>query len=414
MVPKLRFKEFCGEWEEKRLGDVAEIYKGNTLSKSDLRDEGYPCILYGELYTKYGEIIERVYSKTNRADKNLFIGKNNDVLIPSSGETAIDISTASCLKCDNVYIGGDLNVIRCNDINGSFLSYNLNHKQKNSIAKFAQGVSVVHIYGNSLRKLKIKIPSLPEQTKIADFLSTVDDKIQNQQDKITHLENIKKGFMQKIFSRKIRFKDDGGEEFLEWEEKKLGDVIEYITDYVAAGSFADIRKNVTYLDTGYAQLIRTIDLKNNFRNSEFVYVDKHAFEYLHKVNLNEDSIILPNIGANIGESYYITPDMLPNKYNVLAPNAILLRSKVQNNKFIYQFFKTTIFINKLKLIVGASGQPKFNKTDLKNLKIELPCLKEQQKIADFLSSFDEKISTEKETLEHLKQLKKGLLQQMFV
>ena len=195
MVPKLRFKEFCGEWDEKTIGDIAEIYKGNVLSKSDLRDEGHPCILYGELYTKYGEIIEKVYSKTNRADKNLFIGKINDVLIPSSGETAIDISTASCLKCDNVYIGGDLNVIRCNNVNGSFLSYTLNHKQRNSIAKFAQGVSVVHLYGDSLRKLKINIPSLPEQTKIAHFLCTVDDKIQNQQDKITHLENIKKGFI---------------------------------------------------------------------------------------------------------------------------------------------------------------------------------------------------------------------------
>ena len=279
MVPKLRFKEFCGEWEEERLGDVAEIYKGNTLSKSDLRDEGYPCILYGELYTKYGEIIERVYSKTNRTDKNLFRGKNNDVLIPSSGETAIDISTASCLKCDNVYIGGDLNVIRCNDINGSFLSYNLNHKQKNSIAKFAQGVSVVHIYGDSLRKLKIKIPSLPEQTKIADFLSTVDDKIQNQQDKITHLENIKKGFMQKIFSRKIRFKDDGGEEFPKWGEKKLGNICNITTGKLDANAMNKDGKYRFYTCA-----------------AEYYRINSYAFD--------TEALIISGNGANVGYIHY--------------------------------------------------------------------------------------------------------------
>lgn len=382
MVPKLRFKEFCGEWEEKRLGDIAEIYKGNTLSKSDLRDEGYPCILYGELYTKYGEIIERVYSKTNRADKNLFIGKNNDVLIPSSGETAIDISTASCLKCDNVYIGGDLNVIRCNDINGSFLSYNLNHKQKNSIAKFAQGVSVVHIYGDSLRKLKIKIPSLPEQTKIADFLSTVDDKIQNQQDKITHLENIKNGFMQKIFSRKIRFKDDGGEEFPEWEEKKLGDICNITTGKLDANAMNKDGKYRFYTCA-----------------AEYYRINSYAFD--------TEALIISGNGANVGYIHYYK-----GKFNAYQRTYIL-------DNFFYHIKYIKTYLDKYlhKRIENekkAGNTPYIVLSTLYDMKIELPCLEEQMKIADFISSFDEKISTEKETLEHLKQLKKGLLQQMFV
>lgn len=382
MVPKLRFKEFCGEWEEERLGDVAEIYKGNTLSKSDLRDEGYPCILYGELYTKYGEIIERVYSKTNRTDKNLFRGKNNDVLIPSSGETAIDISTASCLKCDNVYIGGDLNVIRCNDINGSFLSYNLNHKQKNSIAKFAQGVSVVHIYGDSLRKLKIKIPSLPEQTKIADFLSTVDDKIQNQQDKITHLENIKKGFMQKIFSRKIRFKDDGGEEFPKWGEKKLGNICNITTGKLDANAMNKDGKYRFYTCA-----------------AEYYRINSYAFD--------TEALIISGNGANVGYIHYYK-----GKFNAYQRTYIL-------DNFFYDIKYIKIYLDKYlhKRIENekkAGNTPYIVLSTLYNMKIELPCLEEQTKIADFISSFDEKISTEKEILEHLKELKKGLLQQMFV
>lgn len=385
MVPKLRFKEFCGEWDEKTIGDIAEIYKGNVLSKSDLRDEGHPCILYGELYTKYGEIIEKVYSKTNRADKNLFIGKINDVLIPSSGETAIDISTASCLKCDNVYIGGDLNVIRCNNVNGSFLSYTLNHKQRNSIAKFAQGVSVVHLYGDSLRKLKINIPSLPEQTKIAHFLCTVDDKIQNQQDKITHLENIKKGFMQKIFSRKIRFKNDGGDEFPEWEEKKLGDI-------------ADIKKGTQLSKSEISDNGKYYHLNGGINPSN----------YTDKFNVEKNTISISEGGNSCGYINWNKERFFSGGHNYTIQNLINIIDKY----YLYQYLKYNQ--KKIMRLRVGTGLPNIQQKDLNIFIVKFPCLKEQQKIADFLSLFDEKISTEKETLEHLKELKKGLLQQMFV
>lgn len=395
MVPKLRFKEFCGEWDEKTIGDIAEIYKGNVLSKSDLRDEGHPCILYGELYTKYGEIIEKVYSKTNRADKNLFIGKINDVLIPSSGETAIDISTASCLKCDNVYIGGDLNVIRCNNVNGSFLSYTLNHKQRNSIAKFAQGVSVVHLYGDSLRKLKINIPSLPEQTKIAHFLCTVDDKIQNQQDKINHLENIKKGFMQKIFSRKIRFKDDGGEEFSEWEEKRIGEI------YIDRNEKPNKKMELLSVTINNG-VIKRSDIEGKDNSSE----DKSNYKVVYKGDMVYNSMRMWQ-GASGISSYD----------GIVSPAYTVMKNKVDiNNVFFAYLFKQPELIFKFRRFSQGLTSDTWNLKypQIKEIKIKIPCLKEQQKIADFLSLFDEKISTEKETLEHLKELKKGLLQQMFV
>ena len=395
MVPKLRFKEFCGEWDEKTIGDIAEIYKGNVLSKSDLRDEGHPCILYGELYTKYGEIIEKVYSKTNRADKNLFIGKINDVLIPSSGETAIDISTASCLKCDNVYIGGDINVIRCNNVNGSFLSYTLNHKQRNSIAKFAQGVSVVHLYGDSLRKLKINIPSLPEQTKIAHFLCTVDDKIQNQQDKITNLENIKKGFMQKIFSRKIRFKDDGGEEFSEWEEKRIGEI------YIDRNEKPNKKMELLSVTINNG-VIKRSDIEGKDNSSE----DKSNYKVVYKGDMVYNSMRMWQ-GASGISSYD----------GIVSPAYTVMKNKVDiNNVFFAYLFKQPELIFKFRRFSQGLTSDTWNLKypQIKEIKIKIPCLKEQQKIADFLSAFDEKIDIEKETLEHLKQLKKGLLQRMFV
>ncbi len=126
-VPKLRFPEFrdAGEWEEKKLGEIAVFHKGKGISKADIDSNGKtPCIRYGELYTNYKEIISSIVSKTNLPITELFLGCKNDVIIPSSGETKLDIATASCLTLDGVALGGDINVIRC-DQNGVFMSYYL-------------------------------------------------------------------------------------------------------------------------------------------------------------------------------------------------------------------------------------------------------------------------------------------------
>ena len=109
-----------------------------------------------------------------------------------------------------------------------------------------------------------------------------------------------------------------------------------VTDYVAAGSFADLAENVVYQTSpDYAQLVRTTDLKNGFTSKEQIYVNKHAFNFLWRVNLNKECIIMPNIG-NCGEIYYISSDKLPYKHNVLGPNAIFVRSENNDNKFLKQ------------------------------------------------------------------------------
>ncbi len=209
---------------------------------------------------------------------------------------------------------------------------------------------------------------------------------------------------------KLRFKEFSGD----WEEKKVQELCDTITDYVAAGSFESIRNNVTYYNNdNFAQLIRTIDLKNNFKNKDFIFVDENAFNFLYRVNLNENSIILPNIGANIGESYYLEPNKLPNKNNVLGPNAILLKSKYNNTKYVYYLFNTKKFHKQLVQMIGASGQPKFNKTELKQMKFYIPSKEEQDKIASFFSLIDDKISLQGEKVEALKDYKKGMMQKIF-
>ena len=201
LVPKLRFKEFKDEFKKYKLKDIVNFYKGNNLSKSDITDNGfYPCILYGELYTKYSEIAYHICSKTNSYTRNQFISKQNDVLIPCSGETAIDISTSTCLLEDNILIGGDLNVLRPINQDGKYLSYLLCNKKRIIIAKYAQGDSIVHLYGEKISNIDVDLPSKKEQEKIANFLSLLDKKIELQQQKIEALKIYKKGLLHNLKS----------------------------------------------------------------------------------------------------------------------------------------------------------------------------------------------------------------------
>ena len=207
----------------------------------------------------------------------------------------------------------------------------------------------------------------------------------------------------------IRFKEFKEE----WEEKRLEEICKTITDFVAAGSFASLKKNVRYFqEDNYAQLIRTIDLKNNFTNNDFVYVDKVAYDFLWRVQLTKSYIVLPNIGANIGEKYYIDPLNLPKERNVLGPNAILLNSEC-NTHFVYFRLSTSSYDNQIKKLVGASGQPKFNKTDLKKVNLFIPSVQEQNKIADFLRLIDERIATQNKIIDKLESLIKGIRKDIF-
>ena len=159
-----------------------------------MTDTGEPCILYGELYTKYkSEIISDIFSKTDIDTRKLVKSKANDVIIPCSGETAVDIATARCVPYDNILLGGDLNIIRLYDCDGSFMSYQLNGKRKYDIAKVAQGVSVVHLYGDHLKGVETYNPCLEEQKKIVRLLSLLDERIATQNKIIDKLQSLIKG-----------------------------------------------------------------------------------------------------------------------------------------------------------------------------------------------------------------------------
>lgn len=201
---EVRFKADDGsefpEWEEAEIGKVGTFIKGAALSKADISDTGTPFVLYGELYTTYKEIAYTIKRKTEAVVDEKYYSKIGDVVIPTSGESPEEISTATCIMVPNVILAGDLNIFRSSIIDGRIMSYILNYQAKNKIATIAQGKSIVHIQAKELSKIKIKFPiDANEQCKISDCLSSLDDVINQIQAELSAWKEFKKGLLQRMF-----------------------------------------------------------------------------------------------------------------------------------------------------------------------------------------------------------------------
>lgn len=384
-MPKLRFKNSKGrdypKWETNKLANLATFGKGKVLSKADISETGIPMILYGELYTTYGEVVYSVARRTNHDIANLYISDGTEVIIPSSGETPEDISTATYVSFAGVALGGDLIVLKTQGINGAILSYILNHQKKWDIAKMAQGKSVVHISAEGLKKLDICFPSsLEEQEKIAFFLTELDNLISASDEEVKALEDMKKGYMQKIFSQEIRFKADDGSEYPEYKSVLLQEI--FIFKY---------------------------GMYNNNPNNGGKYPIYGANGIIGGFNEYnaENSAVIGHMGAYAG---YV---LWGNGKHFVTYNGTIAKSKNDNNLSNKYGYYLLVHINLPKICAGT-GQPFVSYNDLNNIQITIPCLEEQQKIADFFTALDESIETAKQELEQYRQLKKAMLQQLFV
>ena len=240
------------------------------------------------------------------------------------------------------------------------------------------GGAVQNLNADIVRAIEIPVPPIEVQQEIVRIL-----------DKFTALDA---GLNDELNNRRKQYlyaMDELVAHRADVMDITVGDAFDIITDYTAAGSFADLAKNVIYSDSpDYAQLVRTMDIKSKFTKGSPVYVSESAFKYLWRVNLDSEAVILPNIGANCGEVYYVVPEDLPYENNVLGPNAILARSTKYNNRYLAYTLQTPEFQRQLRKIISPAGQTKFNKTDLKKLTIKVPSIEEQEKIVEVLDRFD--------------------------
>lgn len=193
-------------WEVKKLGEICDIFKGKGISKSQISESGkYECILYGELFTTYKEVISAVVSKTNTSES--IPSKKGDILYPgSTTTTGIDLAKASAILKDNVLLGGDIVILRKSsyDYNPIFLSYFLNEIRRNDIAQTTKGITIHHLYGKDLAGIYAEFPSVEEQNEIATILSDMDAEIQALETKLEKYRKIKLGMMQVLLTGKVR------------------------------------------------------------------------------------------------------------------------------------------------------------------------------------------------------------------
>ena len=386
--PKLRFKNKNGkpfpDWENERLENIATLSKGKGVSKQDIVENGIPCIRYAELYTRYSEIIKEVLSQTRKSNK-LVLSKKMDVIIPASGETAMDMATASCVSKSGIVLGSDLNIIR-SKLNGYFLAYYLTHGKKKDIARLSQGISVIHLYGNQLRQLKINIPCSEEQERIVDALSTVDAKISSLRQKQSLLKEYKRGLMQKLFSRQLRFKDSKGKAFPDWEEKRLGEISKIYQP-------------------------KTISQKEMIKDGKYpVFGANGIIGRYDKYNHEESEVLITCRGASCGTIN------LSEQRAWITGNAMVIKpfASSSNCETLKMYLFYLLQYENFRYIISGQAQPQIVSSALSIFKINIPCSKEQESIANALSAVDDKINAISNQVEKFENFKKGLLQQMFV
>gem|GEM_PF-1090276 len=371
------------------------MYKGTGISKDQLSNEGEPCILYGELYTKYkSETIKEVISKTNIDSTKLVRSKANDVIIPCSGETAEDIAAARCVLNGNILLGGDLNIIRFYGYDGSFMSYQLNGKRKYDIAKVAQGVSVVHLYGEHLREVKTFNPCLEEQKKVAKLLSLLDERISTQNKIIEDLKKLKSAISKCLFERKDLFET----------KIKLSKVAELKNGYAFQSS--------KYNALGKWKILTIANVtgeryaKTNECNCiiEIPYdIQKHQ-----KMKVND---ILISLTGNVGRVSLCTEGFF-----LLNQRVGLLQLKIsENREFIYQVLSSHKFEKSMIACAQGAAQMNIGKGDVENYILPYSFNRKNiNVVASVLKDYDKYIINEINMLSMLHNQKQHLLRQMFI
>ena len=393
----MRFPEYSDKWLECELQDIADLSKGAGISKDQLSETGESCILYGELYTKYkSEVISNVVSKTNIESTNLVRSKANDVIIPSSGETAIDISTARCVPYDNILLGGDLNIIRLKDQDGRFFSYQLNGVRKLDIAQIAQGVSVVHLYGESLKRLKVRYPSKSEQEKISSLLSVLDERIETQNRIIEKLQSLMKGLNDYLqdsvpLSYSLSFTDIG-EDYSGLSGKSAED-------------FGSGKPYITYVSI-YA---------NNFVEDDCC--GKVSVERNEKQNVVQKGDMLFTLSSETPEEVCYGAVYLGNSTETYLNSfcfGVRNREEKVFSPYMAYFFNSSRFRRKVYPLAQGSTRFNLQKSDFLQKQFLYPSIEDQHRIFEILNAYDNKIKVENRILAHYQLQKEFLLRNLFI
>ena len=398
-VPKLRFKEFTDEWKTHKLKDffskITKKNKSNSIHNVISNSAKFGLVKQIDYFSKD-------IANTDNTEGYFIIEKNDFVYNPRKSleapfgpickynynETGIVSPLYLCFRCSQL-----INYDFFEYLFKSSVWYKYIYQNGDSGARHDR----VNIKDSTFFLMPIFVPQSKEQEKIAKFLTTVDKKITNLENTITSLENQKKGLLQQIFSQKLRFKDKNGNNYPNWKKKKLGDIGSIITGTTPS------TKHLEYYSNEYLWVTPTDIIGKNISNTN---------KKLSKLGLEKGRIIPANSVlvtciASIGKNAILrTLGSCNQQINAITPT--------DNYNVDFVYYLICYEENLLHLYAGTGGMEILNKEQFSKISMLFPCLEEQTKIADFLSAFDRKLENQKAQLEHWQQIKKGLLQQMFV
>lgn len=416
-TPSIRFKGFTDPWEQRKFGDGMDLLTGFPFESGKFSDNGINLIRGMNVKRGYLDLSDSLCMKWKSSEGlEKYLLENEDILIQMDGAligksyAKIKESQLPALLVQRVTRARAIPEVSNSDfmyqtIQRDFLKYIILNKTDSAVP---------HLSLKDIREFPIRVPNLEEQKKIGEYLSNLDNLITLHQRKYDKLLNIKKSMLEKMFPKngsnipEIRFKG-----FTDpWEQRKVLDLLELLTDYDANGSFADMAKNVNTTDgDGYAWYVRITDLENPKPLSELKYVDESSYEFLKKTELHGGELLMAKRG-DIGKVYIFEPRT---KYATVAPNMYLLKL---NNKviphFLYDYFVSGEGNKKLTRLNASSTMGALYKDDVKNIDVIMSSIEEQAMIGNFFQSIDHFITLHQRELEKLQDIKKSMLEKMFV
>ena len=406
IIMKNKQKTIPKGWTRYTLGDKVEFLRGFGLSKDKIVEGGInKCILYGELYTKYNEVVGEVQSRTNSFEGTK--SKKGDVILPSSTTTkGIDLANAVAINEDNILLGGDIIIIRdkSNIFNSNYFAHYLTHILKKDIEKLTQGTTIIHLYGNSLKNLEVTLPPLKEQQKIAEILSVVDEDIEKTDEIIKKTEELKKGLMEELFTKGIGHKKFKNTELgavpEEWKVEelknvstKIGDGLHGTPEYSDGSEF--------YFINGNNIFEREIKI---YSETKRISVEEYQF---HKKELTNRSVLL-SINGTIGNIGFYNGEKV-----VLGKSVAYINCDIKINKEFIAYQLETERIQKYftRELTGTTIK-NLSLGTIRRTLIFVPSDKEQRKIKSILLEVDNKIQINKKLKNKLTELKKGLMRDL--
>lgn len=399
-VPKLRFPEFSGEWKRKKIIDAADYvdYRGKTPEKVD-----------NGIFLVTAKNVKMGYIDYEISKEYISMADYSDVMrrgIPQIGDVIITteapLGNVACVDRENIALAqrvikyrGKNKILNNYFLKNVFLS---DHFQK-KLDELSTGGTAKGIKGSLLHEINITIPILiDEQTKIADFLNSIDDKIQQLTKKKELLEQYKKGVTQQIFSQQIRFKDDNGNNYPNWQEKDLKEIAE------VNPKSENVPNNFYYVD---------LESVNNGRVGTLNYINSNDAPSRAQRVLSKNDILFQMVRPYQRNNLLFSVTSEDN-YVASTGYAQLRVRENYDYKFIFQMLLTENFVNTVMLRCTGTSYPAINSSDLSTITINIPKYEEQVKIADFLTGLDNKINQVNKQIEQTKLFKKSLLQLLFI